>query len=159
MRYLLAFLAWLRSLFIHPLPVDWQVSDPLIRSRLTIQSASGRPYWRITQVRYETPPASGDRHNCYIRAEDATGAPVLGVHICLAWPDGRDVVQKTETHDQYYPTGYYADQPLYGGAWHPEQGPGPYRMSIFDGASETLAGMGLPMNQHVCHYVVFRWTP
>jgi hypothetical protein len=155
--YLRAFLAWLMKLLTPTPPVDWQVDDPVIRSRLTIVPATGRPYWRITQVRYEPPAAAGNRHNCYVRAEDADGANKLGVYIKLAWPDGQDTVQKTEIHDQYYPTNYYADQPLYGGSWNPAHGPGPYTMSIND-VSETLAGMGLPMAQHVNYYVVFRRT-
>ena len=136
--------------------LDWQVPStiPIYISHSTLTTR----YWRIIAVRFEDIDRAGGRHNVYYRLENPAGSVYLGQHVCLSWPSGSDCTHVTEIHDQYYPAGYYADQPLYGGSWKPEDGPGPYNASV-SVDSDYLMGMGLPYYQHVNYYVTWRWQP
>ena len=140
-----------------PLAIDWQVpsSIPLAVHASGLSSA----YWRLVAVRYEDEAHSGGRHNAYFRTEDEAGNVVLGVPVCLTWPSGQDCSHVTEGHDIYYPLGFYADYPLYGGSWNPADGPGSYNMFLSGGRSDTLVGLGLPFSQHVNYYATWRYVP
>jgi len=139
------------------LAIDWQVPPtiPLVVHASGLSSS----YWRLVAVRYEDEAHSGIGGHAYFRTEDEAGNVVLGVPVCLTWSRGQDCSQVTKRHDIYYPFGFYADYPLYGGSWNTANGPGPYNMLLSGGRSDILVGPGLPFGQLVNYYATWRWIP
>jgi len=141
-----------------PTPVvSWQV--PATIPIYIVTESTGGAHWAIVAVRFEDTAQAGGRHDVYYRLEDQNGAVAYGQHVCLAWPSGDDCSHPIEIHDQYYPQGYNADYPLYGGSWNPANGPGPYSAFVSGALTDVLKGMGLPFSQHVNYYVTWRWKP
>ena len=146
---------------VTPTPTPWAVIwDIPSYLPIRINQASTFPAFKITVARYQDAQHSGGNHNVYFRVEHENGTPLYGAVVCLAWPGGMDCSHATQDRstDPYYPSGYMADYPLYGGAWDYTKGPGPYSVWVVNAAygSEVLAGLGLPESQHVNYLVTFR---
>lgn len=108
------------------------------------------PHWELTGYAYQDETESGGKHNIYVTVLDEHGAPMSGVPVWQEWPDDR-VSQLT--------IGGVTDFGVWGGPFYPEEGQvGAYSVYVEDkDLSDVVAGMGLPVNRHVCYYLTFQW--
>lgn len=116
---------------------------------VVVAPCSAIPRWELAGFAYQNEEESGGRHNVYITCISETGAPVSGIPVHQAWPDG-DISQWT--------LGGVTDFGLYGGPFYPDQGQaGAYSVYVDSKEhSDVVSGMGLPANRHVCYLLTFR---
>jgi len=88
----------------------------------------------------------GGDHHCFGRIETADGHVIAGLRFLLTWPDGGD--ERGAEADGW------ANIPIAGQNWNPANGAGPYTWFVESG--DKLAGLGLPLNNHVSFFGVWR---
>lgn len=113
-------------------------------------------YWKVVHAVALPPSESHGIHNIYVRCFNENNQRMSGVPVDLFWPGGQHS-GKTEIK----PEGEWGDInfPMYGD-WKPEEGPGPYSISIGDRRpSEVVAGMGLPRKQHYSFVIFYKLLP
>ena len=132
-----------------------------IRLKLTSVVIDPRSYWvtvvptqatsgyRLTGYVYEDETQSGGNHNLYVTVVDKNGAPLSGVMVHQAWPDG-DVAQPA--------LGGVTNFGLYGGPFYPDQNQTGAYYCYIEGKnhSDIVTGMGLPVNRHVNYILTFQ---
>ena len=116
---------------------------------VSITPTSATSGYRLTGYVYEDENESGGNHNLYVTVVDKNGAPMSGVMVHQAWPDG-DVAQPA--------LGGVTNFGLYGGPFYPDQGQvGAYYCYIESkDHSDICKGMGLPVNRHVNYIITFQ---
>ena len=130
---------WLQSLF---------ATVPQNATWLRVDRAQGVPRWELVDLIYQNEQQSGGNHNIYITVLDENNAPLSGVKVWQAWPDGKA--------PGYTRAGVY-DFPMSGdGYFFPDRGEsGPYSCHV-EGSSDVVRGMGLPAKRHVNYIATYK---
>ena len=87
----------------------------------------------------------GGDHHAFGRVEDSRGTAITET-FGLVWPGGGDT--RTPESDGW------ANIPMAGQNWNPDNGPGPYTWFAYSG--DKLHGLGMPNNHHVSFFAVWR---
>jgi len=134
--------------------IDWTDSEnkrywPVAIFITTNGSWDDTPRWAWDAYIANFPEAGGD-HNVFGRCETVDGSVILNKTFLLTWPDGNA--------DRTPEGSGWANLPIWGGAYYPDQGQvGPYTWEALNGL--PVRGIGMPYNQHVSFFVVWkaRW--
>lgn len=117
---------------------------------------AGDLFWFARSVKVLDPDDGNGLHHIFVRCFDDAGERQTKIMVRVSWPDGSDDGQ-TEAK----PLSEYGDFNfvMAGQGWDPADGPGPYSVEIIGPlgyASETVAGMGMPLNHHYSLVVEFQ---
>ena len=128
---------------------------PLIDPRATWLSITGTtappPVFKLVSMIYQDQFQSNGTANFYVTVVDSAGAPLAGVNVYQAWPDG-NAVKQTDANGKtdFFMSGNSCFNPALGQV-------GPYSSYVESTTiSDVLSGMGLPLCLHVSYLLVFR---
>ena len=136
--------------------MNQQISKLTIDTRcpwIKIEETSVLPAWKIIDFSYEDDRQSGGNHNVYISTLTESGLPKSGVVVSLDWPRGDP---REANHAQQSTSGGVTDFSLWA-SFNPSSQVGAYKTSILGIASDSVVGMGLPLNSHVNYRVTFQY--
>ncbi len=132
-------------------PLVWDARlDPL---GVKLTRATAPHAWRLVSAIYQDETESNGNHNIYYTTQNANGTPAANIQFVLDW-NGRNPAD-----DPGYTTtdaNGEANIPLWA-ILHPELQDGPYFTNTVNQPSDTVSGMGLPVNRHVNFLLTYRW--
>ncbi len=96
------------------------------------QVASGQPYWRLIEAKWENEQEAGGKHHIYVEVLDENGQRIVGQPLTVFWSDGGDTLV---TEDKPAPE-YAFNYPMY-------KAGNSYNVRIEGLPSDVVEGMGL----------------
>ncbi len=111
------------------------------------QVASGQPYWRLIEAKWENEQEAGGKHHIYVEVLDENGQRIVGQPLTVFWSDGGDTLA---TEDKPAPE-YAFNYPMY-------KAGNSYNVRIEGLPSDVVEGMGLgtPDLRYYTVHTVFR---
>ena len=133
-----------------PAGVKW---DPrLDELGVRLERAGIDPRWRLVEAEYWDDTQSGGKHHIYIRALRGDGSPAPGVRFVADWigrrPDETPGLLTTDERGE-------ANMPMFIN-FDPRLKNGIMFATVDGAGADTVAGMGLPWNHHVCFLLTFQ---
>jgi len=133
-----------------PAGVKW---DPrLDELGVRLERAGIDPRWRLVEAEYWDDTQSGGKHHIYIRALLGDGSPAPGVRFVADWigrrPDETPGLLTTDERGE-------ANMPMFIN-FDPRLKNGIMFATVDGAGADTVAGMGLPWNHHVCFLLTFQ---
>jgi len=133
-------------------PLQWDTRLDALGVKLT--RAPDAHAWRLISAVYQDETQSGGNHNVYYKLLKADGTPAASVRILLDWKD-----RPPQDDPAYVTTDANGETncPLWA-ILHPELKDGPYFTRTVNEPSDTVSGMGLPVNRHVNFVLTYKWV-
>ncbi len=115
---------------------------------IPVTVASGQKFWRVTIVKFEDVAESGNDHTIYVNVLDENGKRVNGKKLRLTSDGGLSELLDEKPAEDLCNCNF--NYPMFGDA---------YAVQIEDQyPSDKVAGMRMPLNQHVNYRVTFQLT-
>jgi len=110
--------------------------------------ARGQKFWRAVRVKFEDVSESGNDHTIYVKVLDETGKRVNGKKARLTSDGGLSEYPEEKSEGDLCDCNF--NYPMYGDG---------YAFEIEDQyPSDKVAGMRMPLNQHVNYRITFQLT-
>ncbi len=133
-----------------PSELEWDARLDALGVKLKRSDAAEA--WRLVSAKYQDETESGGKHHVFFKALNADGTPKAGLDFVVDWvgrdPGDQPAVVTTDANGE-------TNCPLWA-ILHPDLQDGPYFTLAKDQPSDTVSGMGLPMNRHVCFLLTFQ---
>ncbi len=117
-----------------------------------LERAGTEPRWRLVEAEYWDDAQSGGKHHIYIKALRQDGTPAAGVRFVADWigrrPDETPGLATTDERGE-------ANLPMFIN-FDPHLKNGVMFATVDGAAADTVTGMGLPWNHHVCFVLTFQ---
>jgi hypothetical protein len=133
-----------------PAPLDWDPRLDTLGVRL-----ERRGGWQLVRAVYQDESEAQGKHHIFVKALQADGSPAVGVRFVADWEGRRaDENPAFGVTDERGET----NMPMFI-RMHPERKDGIIFATSADAPGDTVRGLGLPDNHHVCFVLTFRLTP
>ena len=130
--------------------------DPRLTTEIgaAVQKANvvpGQAYWKLISAQYQDPEESGGNVSIVCFVQDDRGIPLPAQPVTLVTTGGDTATQITDERG-------HCDHPMgHGSNFDPGRGMhGPLSVHVGGLPSDTVIGMGLPLNRHVQYILVWR---